>query len=91
LRELTAALTASHRNWQAGEARLRRYDDRLLPESRRRVAAALADYQSGQGSLAAVLEARRSLLESGLMRLDLAGQVARERLALQYFETETVP
>jgi outer membrane protein TolC len=91
LRELTAALTASYRNWQAGEARLRRYDDRLLPESRRRVAAALADYQSGQGPLAAVLEARRSLLESELMRLELAAQVARDRLALRYFETETVP
>jgi outer membrane protein TolC len=91
LRELTAAVTASHRNWQAGEARLRRYDDRLLPESRRRVAAALVDYQSGQGPLAAVLEARRSLLEFELMRLDLVAQVAHDRLALRYFETETVP
>lgn len=88
LRDVTAAVTASWRNWQSGTERLRRYDDALLPESRKRVAAALAGYQSGQATLGALLDARRSLLESELMRLDLQLEVMRERLALQYFEPE---
>ena len=88
LREVTAALTASYRNWQSGSERLRRYDEALLPESRKRVASSLAGYQSGQGQLTALLDARRSMLESELMRLDLHVEVVRERLALQYFEAE---
>ncbi|MCK6369956.1 MAG: TolC family protein [Gammaproteobacteria bacterium] len=90
-REITAQLTSAYRNWQAGRERLRRYDEALLPASHRRVAAALAGYQSGQVGLTALLDARRSLLEAELMRLDLQLAVTRERLALQYFDTEVGP
>lgn len=88
LREATATLISAYRQWWAGAERLARYDDRLLPQSRSRVQSALATYQSGQAPLSTVLEARRSLLEIELMRLDLAFDVARQRLQVQYFETE---
>ncbi|MDZ4862562.1 MAG: TolC family protein [Gemmatimonadota bacterium] len=89
LREATATVTAAYREWQAGTERLRYYDEALLPPSTARVEAALADYRAGRGSLAALLEARRRLLETELMRLDLATQVASHRLQMQYFEPET--
>ena len=89
LREATAMVTAAYRDWQAGTQRLRYYDEALLPPGAGRVESALAAYRAGRGSLAAVLEARRSLLETELMRVDLATQVARDRLQLQYFERET--
>lgn len=88
LREATASLTSAYREWQAGTDRLRRYQDSLLPQSRARVESALASYQSSQASLTSVLDARRSLLDIELMRLDLAVDVARKRLQIQYFETE---
>ena len=91
LREATASVTAAYREWQAGTERLRYYDEVLLPPSTGRVDASLAAYRSGRGSLLAVLDARRSLLETELMRLNLATQVARDRLQLQYFDRETAP
>jgi outer membrane protein, heavy metal efflux system len=86
-RELSASLMASWRNWESGRERLRRYDDALLPAGRKRVDAALAAYRSAQGTLTAILAARRELLEFELMRLGLSLEVLRERIALQYFET----
>ena len=91
LREATATVTAAYREWQAGTERLRYYDDALLPPGMGRVEASLAAYRAGRGSLSALLEARRSLLETELMRLDLATQVVRDRLQLQYFARETAP
>ena len=88
LREATAAVTAAYREWQAGTERLRYYDEALLPPSTARVEAALAAYRAGRGSLSPLLEARRSLIETELMRLDLATEVVRDRLQLQYFEAE---
>ena len=88
LREATAAVTAAYREWQAGTERLRYYDEALLPPSTARVEAALAAYRAGRGSLSPLLEARRTLIETELMRLDLATQVVRDRLQLQYFEAE---
>ncbi len=89
LREATATVTAAYRDWQAGTERLRYYDDALLPPGAERVEATLAAYRAGRGALSELLEARRSLLETELMRFDLATQVARDRLELQYFEVET--
>lgn len=86
LREATAQVTSAFRQWQSGTDRLGRYDDSLLPQSRSRVKSALAAYQSGRGTLTTVLDARRSLLDVELMRLDLAVDVSRDRLRLQYFE-----
>ncbi len=88
LREATATVTAAYREWQAGTERLRYYDEALLPPGTARVEAALAAYRAGRGSLSPLLEARRSLIETELMRLDLATQVVRDRMQLQYFEAE---
>lgn len=89
LREATSILTAAYRDWQAGTQRLAYYDEAVMPPARGRVNAALSDYRAGRGSLAAFLDARRSLLEAGLLRLDLAVQVARDRLQIEYFAQES--
>ena len=86
LREAAAKVTSAYRQWRSGTDRLGRYDDSLLPQSQLRIQSALAAYQSGGGTLTTVLDARRSLLDVELMRLDLAVDVARDRLRLQYFE-----
>lgn len=88
LREATATLTRAYRQWQAGTDRLRRYEDSLLPQSHAQVQSALAAYRSAKTPLTAVLDARRGLLDVELMRLDLAVDVARDRLQIQYFEAE---
>ncbi len=89
LREATALLTSAYRDWQSGTRRLSFYDESVLPPATSRVAAALSDYRAGRGSLQGFLDARRSLLEAQVMRLDLKVQVARDRLQLDYFTAES--
>jgi outer membrane protein TolC len=89
LREATSILTAAYRDWQAGTQRLAYYDEAVMPPARGRVDAALSDYRAGRGSLVAFLDARRSLLEADLLRLDLAVQVALDRLQIAYFAQES--
>lgn len=88
LRAAAGTLTAAYRDWQAGTRRLSYYDEAVLPPARGRVDATLLAYQSGRGDLAAFLASRRSLLEAELLQLELSVQVARDRLQIQYFETE---
>ncbi|MEO8443471.1 MAG: TolC family protein [Gammaproteobacteria bacterium] len=88
LREATASLMGAYREWQAGRGRLVYYDESVLPPARDRVEATLLAYRSGSGALAGFLDARRSLMEAELMRLDLYVQVARARLQIRYFDTE---
>lgn len=90
-REANAALVTAWNGWEAGVTRLDRYDTTLLPAARDRVSAALAAYESGAGSLTLVLDARRSLLEVELMRLDLQASALRDRLEIEYFTAGVVP
>lgn len=51
---------------------LARLDKTLIPLADEKVRLALADYRGGRGSLSAVLEARKALLNSRLRRIDVA-------------------
>ena len=54
-------------------------------QGEQRTAAALASWQAGQGTLLAVLDARRIALENRLKRLELEADAARHRVNLLYF------
>ena len=63
LRQHFAEARVALAEWEAASARLKRFDDSLLPLARERAKLALAAYRGGQGPLAPVLDARRSELE----------------------------
>jgi outer membrane protein TolC len=65
--------------------RLQRFDARILPLARERVAAAEAAYGTGQGGLSAVYQARSALLDSEALRVELAVAQARTLVRFHYF------
>jgi outer membrane protein TolC len=82
---LTAELQAAYADWQAADARVRRYEQDILPLAQRRVESALNTYGTGKAPYGRVLEAKRAELEVRLAWLNQ--QVARARAAvmLKYF------
>lgn len=62
-----------------------RYDTAILPQAQQRLDAALAAYGAGSGTLLAVIDARRTLLDLRLQRLALEADAARHQVQLEYF------
>jgi len=87
-RQHTAQIRQSFSNWQSLQERIARYDSNILPQGVRRTEATRLAWQSGQGTLAAVLDARRVDLENHLKRLQLERDAAAARIALQYLAGE---
>lgn len=85
LREHVAEIRMNSDDWQRLQARLRRYDDSLLPQSKTRVQAALAAYGSGAAPLKEVLDARRMALDIAMQKLDLQLDSAKHQVQLRYF------
>lgn len=75
-------------SWQRLQERLARYDQDILPQSAQRIEAARLAWQSGQGLLAAVLDARRVDLDNRMKRLALEKDAAMHRLNLQFLAGE---
>lgn len=76
-RAVRAELQSWQVAWRSHERRLRRHDEALLPLAEQRAAAALSAYAAGSGSLAAVLDARRNVLQIHLDRLGIEADLAR--------------
>lgn len=89
-RQAEADLRRNWLGWQRLQARIRQFDEAILPQSQQRIDAALAAWQAGQGTLVAVLDARRMALDNRLKRLDLVTDAARYRVALQYFAGDSL-
>ncbi|MGQ0587352.1 MAG: TolC family protein [Gammaproteobacteria bacterium] len=85
LRQHRAEIALNVADWTRLQQRFARYDDAILPGAQQRFDAALAAYGAGRGLLLAVIEARRSLLEIRMQRLDLELDAARHEAQLQYF------
>ena len=83
-RQQAAMARQSLADWLRLQQRLGHYDQDILPQSAERIAAARLAWQSGQGSLIAVLDARRVDLENRMKRLELERNVAMDRLNLLY-------
>lgn len=88
-REHESEVRLNAADWQRLQERLARYDADILPPATQRVDAALAAYRSGQGPLAAVLDARRSLVDVRMQRLELELDAARHQAQLQYFSVDS--
>jgi outer membrane protein TolC len=88
LRQHRAEAAVAQAEWQAATARLKRFDDDLLPLAQDRARLALASYRSGFGTLAAVLEARRAALDLRLQKWQLTAEQGRARAQLLYFLPE---
>lgn len=90
LRQHRAEAAAARAEWEAATARMKRFDDALLPLARERAVLTLAAYRGGAGTLAAVLEARRMALDLQLQKLQLAAEQGRAQAQLIYFQPEEV-
>lgn len=88
LRLHRAEAAAAQAELDTATARLKRFDDSLLPLARDNAAVALAAYRGGLSSLATVLEARRMEIELRLQKLQLAAEQGRARAQLMYFVPE---
>ena len=76
--------------WRGNQARLRKYDDTILPLAKERTSAALAAYRGGAAAastLSFVLEARRMEVDVQLERLRLDMETARLWAQLNYQNT----
>ena len=87
-RQQAALAHQSLANWLRLRERLMRYELQILPQSTQRLEAARLAWQSGQGVLVAVLDARRVDLENRLKRLELEREAAMNRLNVQYLAGE---
>jgi outer membrane protein TolC len=79
-----AEALAMLQQWRSNRERIGRYDASLVPLATDRIDAALAAYRGGTGSLTAVFDARRTLLDTRLERLRLEQEVARLWAQLNY-------
>lgn len=92
LRALIAEARTMLQEWQTNRVRLQRFDTFILPLTVERTQAALAAYRGGSttnGSLNAVLEARRAEIDAGIERLALEMETARLWAQLNYFSETT--
>lgn len=92
LRQHRAEIALNVEDWTRLQQRLARYDGDILPRAQQRLASAQAAYGAGAGTLAMALEARRSLLDIELQKLDLEFDAAKHQVTLEYFaHPETLP
>ena len=78
-------------DWETARARLNRYSEELVPLSREAVAAALAAYRSGRGTLTAALEARRTAVETRFADVQMQAELARAWANLNFLVPENLP
>ncbi|MBI3561419.1 MAG: TolC family protein [Gammaproteobacteria bacterium] len=68
-----------------------RLDSEWLPLSQQKVDLATADYRAGQEPLTSVLDARKSLIDTRMKKIDLEARRAEVDASLFYFTTEKQP
>ncbi|MFC3394987.1 TolC family protein [Brenneria rubrifaciens] len=90
-REHQAQLDTLIAQFQAVQSRWRRQINEVLPLQQQRSELIQAQYQSGSSSLASVLEARRSLLESNIAAQTAAREMAQFWAAIRYLTPQGKP
>lgn len=83
-RRYEAAVREALVDYDIARARLERNEKEIVPYAEERARATLAAYEGGRADLNAVLEARRMLLESRLMALNVRAEAARAWAGLAY-------
>lgn len=84
LRTITAEALSMLEEWHSERGRLTHYDASLLPLATERTRAAIAAYRGGSGPLMAVLDARRSEIDTRMGRLRIEMQAARLWAQMNY-------
>jgi outer membrane protein TolC len=79
-----AEVRAMLQEWQANRQRIERYARELIPLAGERTRAALSAYRAGTGTLAPVLDARRSEIDAGIERLRRESEAARAWAQLRF-------
>ncbi|MDX5627833.1 MULTISPECIES: TolC family protein [unclassified Brenneria] len=90
-REHQAQLATLIAQYQAAQSRWQRQKNEVLPLQRQRIKLIQTQYQSGVSDLAAVLEARRSLLESQIDAQTTAREMAQFWAAIRYLTPQGNP
>lgn len=85
LRQIRSEIQLNVHDWERLRSRIRHYDEVILPQAAQRAEAAVAAYGGGTGSLLAILDARRSLQDARMQRLDLTLDATRHLIDLDYF------
>lgn len=85
LREMHSAALQLRAQWQSADARVRLFEEHVLPQARNSLRAAIASYRSGKGQLREVLAARRALLDLELAALMRRAEVMQLAIELEYF------
>lgn len=88
LREHQAEARLNHGDWTRLQERLRHYETEILKTASARVESAVAAWQAGNGSLMAVLDARRAHLDARMKQLELQLDAAKHRVMLAYLTGE---
>ncbi|WP_372490584.1 TolC family protein [Brenneria goodwinii] len=90
-REHQAQLETLIAQYQAAQSRWQRQKNEVLPLQQQRIKLLQTQYQSGSSDLAAVLEARRSLLESQIDAQTTAREMAQLWAAIRYLTPQGNP
>ncbi|RLM21124.1 heavy metal RND transporter [Brenneria alni] len=90
-REHQAQLDTLVAQYQAAQSRWQRQKNDVLPLQQQRIRLVQAQYQSGSSDLAAVLEARRSMLESQIATLNATREMAQLWAAIRYLTPQGAP
>jgi outer membrane protein TolC len=87
-RETEVALASAYTEWRSLIDRRNRLSGTMPAVARQRLELALGSYRSGQGNLAAVLEARRAQVEAQMQLLDLERDAAKMWAQLNFVYVE---
>ena len=85
LKQHRADIALNVADWRRLRERFARYDTAILPQAQQRLDSTLAAYGAGGSTLALVLDARRSLLDVRMQRLELELDAAMHQVKLAYF------
>lgn len=76
--------------YQAAQTLWRRKQEEIVPLSQQRLLVVTAEYRSGQATLDAVLDARRSLLDAQLSAINAEKEMAQRWAAVRYLTVQGV-
>ncbi|MEH5099428.1 TolC family protein [Atlantibacter hermannii] len=89
-RDRVALVRSLVAEYQAAQTLWRRKQEEIVPLSQQRLLVVTAEYRSGQATLDAVLDARRSLLDAQLSAINAEKEMAQRWAAVRYLTVQGV-
>ena len=88
IRMHSAEIAEDIADWESLKARIRSYEDELIPLSQARSRAALAAFQSSATSVKPVLDAHAAEIDAQLLALEVRGRLGRAWAQLNYLQDQ---